>query len=706
MATLIAAKSTPTQRHTALAAVLHALCSTQGLALTPRSAAQAQMHALEGYDAFAKGTIDGTAVSEHGTVVYGTSLQRTAQQGLKGALSLCVLPGEALAIGTAEPAQVMVWQEGRLRPLARFDALAVTSIVAEPGGALLVSTLPDGEVHRVAPDGQSTRLARLGGGTSIWALGREASGTLLAATGPKGLVYRIDASGRARVAFRSQTDHVLTLVRHPGTGWLAGTMGPGRVLHLGGDPQGRPLRKATGRTNKGGDERSIRVLHEYPKGEVNALLADKASLYAAVNRFDHKATPTSNKALAPAAIHTLPNQSDAEEAGTAELWRLDVRGGGVMRLLRKKKAFFSSLAATNGKAVLVAEGARGRVLSVAQDTPHLAHDLEESLVVGIASNPLRIVTQGAIYRAQRLGRRSRSSHTWTSPVLDARFAARYGAVLWRSRGRVKLQARTGSTVKPDAFWSAWSAIKKAPFLPAGAPARYLQLRAHLEAETAELYGVKAYYRTTNQSPRVISLNIQRSGTAAKKKGAQAETSDKPPSTEYRIAWKARSPDEDALRYRLHFRAEEQRRWRKLLKKEPFISGSSWSWDTRGIPDGTYLVRLEVSDEESRPRGEALRSTRVSKPVLVDNHAPQVRLRHTRGELRGEAIDSVSTIRSLHYALDSGPWMALGPTDGILDSRKEAFALPADIASQKSSIVAVRAVDESGHSQVAEVSLER
>ena len=48
-----------------------------------------------------------------------------------------------------------------------------------------------------------------------------------------------------------------------------------------------------------------------------------------------------------------------------------------------------------------------------------------------------------------------------------------------------------------------------------------------------------------------------------------------------------------------------------------------TWDSAGVPDGLYVVRLTASDRPDNPPREALTAEQLSAPLLVDNTPPVV-----------------------------------------------------------------------------------
>ncbi|MDZ7295299.1 MAG: hypothetical protein ONB14_07775, partial [candidate division KSB1 bacterium] len=137
-------------------------------------------------------------------------------------------------------------------------------------------------------------------------------------------------------------------------------------------------------------------------------------------------------------------------------------------------------------------------------------------------------------------------------------------------------------------------------------------------------------------------------------------------------------------------------WRTLTSG---LDNNYYSWDSRLMPDGEYELRVDATDAPSNTTDEALTGTRLSMPFVIDNTAPEVPvLRWDRSAKRVvvEVRDKWSRLERVEYALDAGQWELLHPTDGVLDSRFEAFELPLEVARGQERELAIRATDVVGN----------
>src|SRR5207237_3359761 len=121
----------------------------------------------------------------------------------------------------------------------------------------------------------------------------------------------------------------------------------------------------------------------------------------------------------------------------------------------------------------------------------------------------------------------------------------------------------------------------------------------------------------------------------------------------KLRWHVENSDEDELIYRVYFREEGESNWKPIGGPEP-LTRTELDWNTESIPDGNYVIKVVASDERSNPKEEALDSSLVSTPFLVDNRKPE--LSGTKVDypvISGRAVDSFSPIAELAYSVDGG-----------------------------------------------------
>src|SRR5438874_1803058 len=72
-----------------------------------------------------------------------------------------------------------------------------------------------------------------------------------------------------------------------------------------------------------------------------------------------------------------------------------------------------------------------------------------------------------------------------------------------------------------------------------------------------------------------------------------------PGRQRTITWEATDTNNDPLEYVLYFRSGTRGPWILMQDK---LKEATYQWDTRGVPDGRYQVRVVASDAKANPRG--------------------------------------------------------------------------------------------------------
>ena len=288
-------------------------------------------------------------------------------------------------------------------------------------------------------------------------------------------------------------------------------------------------------------------------------------------------------------------------------------------------------------------------------------------------------------------------------------------------GSVAFSFRSGISAEPDRTWSDWSDWTRAVAgpveggevglaeLPRG---RYAQWRARLRAGDGTsplLYGIELTYRQENLRPKIEQLGVLEPGRilvpASFNPSDQAfePTSPNPdgvfrtlepaPAAEGRmktlwkpgyrsVTWEAEDDNGDTLAYRLSFRRADDaldpaggdgggEGWMGMAED---LADSHYVFDATVLPDGVYRLRLEASDEGDNAPGEALVAERLSEPVVVDHSPPRLVAVEKAGPdlLRVVVEDGLSPLTRARRSADAGDWEDVRPEDGLLDGRQETF----------------------------------
>ncbi len=638
----------------------------------------ATVYELGGAETFAQGDLDALSLDAEGILRPGPSF---AAVPLDAPTSWAATrSGGDIWIGTGNTGDVLrVKADGQVERIETGDSLMVTALAPLPDGGVAAAVFPGARLVKISPEGGTSTLAALPA-EHVWALVSDGRGALTAATGMPGAVFEIDPFGAVKKVAEVGDDHARCLTRSD-TAWLVGTAPKGRVLRI--------------------ERGQVRVLRDLDAQEIVGLVPlAGGGLLVAANADQAGGNPQAIAGLLKAMVEppeTKPGQKPRPRPSLQDgsvLWIEP--SGAVTTLWAEAKVAALSLVA-DGEGALLGTYPSGRLIRVEPKQPsQVFADLPEAeasvLLAGregleavVTSNP------AVLHRPQDAAPQG----SFTSAPLDAGATARWGRIRVSGTGIRGLEFRSGETEEPDEAWSDWRPAEAFRDLEGGcgARARFLQLRVSLAGADASLRSVSVVAAPPNRAPVVVSLTVKRQG---EENGAGL-----PDPTPLRVVeWVAADPDGDALRVDLHAQRAGSPHWIPLVKAK-VLAKPTHTWDTAGLPDGTYRVRLVLSDApDNAPdrEAEALAST---GPFRVDNTAPVVtvsaRVAGNRLLVEGEAIDQArGRVAAIHVSLDGGPWQTLGPVDGIYDEAAEPFAGSLALPAPGTHDVVVRARDADGN----------
>jgi hypothetical protein len=288
-----------------------------------------------------------------------------------------------------------------------------------------------------------------------------------------------------------------------------------------------------------------------------------------------------------------------------------------------------------------------------------------------------------------------SAGAFTSPVLDATQISRFGKIHLRGtlprNTTLTVATRSGNIQDPEkAGWSPWSEESPAvTFVQVKSPpARFLQYRLTFGKQAGDespvVDEVDVAYQLPNLPPLVKSIKVGNNEAArlAALLASGVEGAAQPAATPTRnlirntvesVAWDAEDANGDAMQYSLYFRNGRQSPWILLKDK---LTENHFDWDTRGVADGRYELKLVASDELANVPGQGRTGSRVSDPVVVDNTAPVIgdiksQPKGTAAHIQASIVDRTTTVASFEYSIDSsGDWQAVLPSDNIFDGPEE------------------------------------
>jgi hypothetical protein len=647
--------------------------------------------------------------------------------------------GTLYAAGGSAGAVYRIGPSGKGDLFFRAEDPEVHALATDASGNLYAGTAPGGRVYKVSPEGKVVWVCETGE-TYVWALQFDRQMRLHAATGIEGRLIVIDPSGKKDLFFDSAETHVRSLALDAEGNLIAGTDGHGLVLRV--SPRGEGF-----------------VLYDAPLNEVAALaLGPDGTVYASVvgegargGRGDRPSPPVPAPSPTPGpdqggAPGSTPAQPPDSQAAAQEQRIPILMEGKVLAISPKgyarevwsgsQEAIFSLTLGPPGT-LLMGSGVQGKIYALNEDatTSEIARAPSSQVTVLLRrATGKDVAVAGSNFGSVSLLRGGYApSGTYESRVFDARSFATWGRLAWRAEvpkgTTVAVSARSGNTEEPDRTWSDWG-----PALadPAGTlldrpAARFLQYRALLKsddpARSPVLREVAVTYLQANLPPEIRKIEVQAPGVSIQKIPAQ------PPSPEAKapgsgsgegdggarrrgrpqsrrgfdagarsVSWQASDPNDDDLLFDVYYRATDETAWKPLRKG---IDEDFATWDGAAMPDGTYVVRVVVSDAPSNPAGQALAAEKISDAFDVDGTPPRVE--GLKAQPLSPAIrlsfsveDSFSIVREAAYSIDAADWVLARPADGLNDSSREAYDLTLPALPSGEHTVVVRATDAAGN----------
>ncbi|MGH9333687.1 MAG: hypothetical protein ACRD21_08055, partial [Vicinamibacteria bacterium] len=675
---------------------------------------------LESQSDFLPGDAEGVSISSEGTISLAPAAQVLLEANDPYFWSLAV-EGSNAYLGSGNEGKIYrVDASGESRVIADTNELQVHALAVDRRGNLFAGTSPRGMVYKVSPGGNE-EVYFDPEDRYIWALAADSRGNLLVATGDRARIHRVDPGGGSEVLFESEETHIVSLAIDTDDNLYAGTDGSGLVLRIdrGGattvlfDTPYQEVRSVVVDSRRNvyaatvnGGARASEPQETGPPPSPSPT--PTASVSTGGGGETITVTATANVIGAPPGSSP---PSTAVSGAAGGLYRIAPDGASELMWQSRTDAPLSVALATDDR-LMIGSGSDGRVYLVSQDKSSallLSADADQVTAVRTGRTGETFLATSNPAKLYRLNRGRRTEGTYRSPTMDTKTVSSWGKIRWEaatpSETSVQLQTRSGNSAEPDNTWSDWSQ----PYTgfqgeqissPRG---RFFQWRAVLNSVgevSPELFDVTAIYLQQNLAPEVSDITIHTPGQTFQKPivttgqleilGMEEVLSESSPRNGnagggpmgmnappmnltaiarpfYRkgiqtVTWKATDPNEDELRFEVHYRAEGESLW-KVLRSG--LTSPVIAWDTVAMPDGRYTLKIVAGDAASNPTDSARTGERTSMSFEVDNTPPRVtnltaRPTDTGQQIAFSAQDDISAIHSVEYAVNSGKWTIVFP----------------------------------------------
>lgn len=610
-----------------------------------------------------------------------------------------VVDGDGVAwVGTGHPARIWrVSADGDKELAAEVEADQITSLLLAPDGTLYATTAVPASLVRVDRARMEPALVSALPEGNLWDLAWF-DGSLVAAAGNPGRLLRLGRKGLELAA--TIPDQHARCLAVSGDTLLVGTSGRGLVLRwTGSGPVG--------------------AFFDAAFTEVaDLVVAPDGTVYAAALTGDPTLGKPAPSGSGEASVTVTTGGEAPPQANggtsTSEVLRI-VPAGAATTLHRFTKQLASTLS-WGPDGLLAGTGVEGEIWQLSAGAAAELDTVDAAQVTALADGGQLALVQGPVRLLRRQGD---PRGTIASPVLDASQPSRWGTVDVDVTGSgCSIRFRSGATAEPDETWSAWSDPRPCGSLTTEAPpSRYLQWRLELGGTTRDAVRVRRVqvaYRQVNLPPEIPELTIHEPGEVFLRTpppsdrivdvqhpgldGIFTTLSDEATDQQGRlgkkyyrvgyqsVSWKAEDPNQEPLLFSLEIAGEGEARWltvRENLAEAPI------AFDTQALADGRYRLRLTATDEPANP-GDASTATRLSSWFTVDNTPPRIAFERDGAHWLVTVEDALSPLASVEWNRDADSWHAVEPIDGLLDSRRERFRIPAATGHH---LLSVRVIDD-------------
>lgn len=528
--------------------------------------------------------------------------------------------GNTLYVGTGASGRIYKIEKGKSSLLFDTKEVSVFSL-AMNRGKIYAGTSPNGKIFVISQDGKGEVFVETGE-KYIWKLVFDDANNLYAATGTDGKILKITESSKFDTFYTTGRMNVSFLTYF--------SVDPGKLPFYAGTGEDALLFKID-HQGKGF------CIYDAPEEEITGVLLIDSMLFVSTT-IDSQGT-----------IYLIHPDNKIER-----IWQIDSPIRGIQK---------------SGSKIFVAAGKR--IYKVDKDgTSELLAELPIPMsCISLDGTSLLIGTSevSEVGKLYKLDPKTSKSGTIESISYDTKSISKWGILEYSPTNGAKIEFRTrsGNVKEPDATWEEWKSIG-GDYKIKSTPARFIQWEATLKSSESEIREVRVPFLPQNEKPEILEIKVII--THAK---ASEEKSLFPIPQVSKVVWKVVDPNGDDLIFNLYFKTVDEKEW-TVLKKE--LKDTFYIIDPKSFPDGEYEFKVEAYDSPSNLPENVLRNEHISKPRLIDNTHPIIRIGKVKDKIFYFEITDNHCIKSCEYALDGGEWKVTAPIDGLFDSKNEKFKI--------------------------------
>jgi hypothetical protein len=698
----------------------------------------------ESFKDFVQGDPKSTSISSDGKIIIAPALEKVYDTKEALIWDQCTGPDGTLYLATGNNGKIFrISKSGKEELLCDLEELEVYAITVNKEGQVFAGASPGGKIYSIRPDGEPLLFYDTNE-DYIWDLLFDEEQNLYVATGKNGKLLKITPDKKCTTLYDSPAANILSLARDPNGSLYAATEGKAYILKI--SPDGK-----------------VFMLYESDLDEARHIVCDTAgNLYVALNSgkmglrdmflIAPPVSPEEGGAVlavtegSPSAAPPSPRVVEAPPTrkGKSSLVKIDQQGYVREIWAPEESPIHCLYFEPQSSQLLAAAGEKGNLYTVKDNGDFtLVRSLEEKYILSMGSRngglALATGSGGVLYQLQF---DEAEEGIFLSHAVDAKTAVRWGNCFVQAAlptgAQVSLASRSGNSAEPDDTWSEWSKFAQPTnqrVSLASPVARFLQWQVKLQKNKAAtgpvLDFVEIYYTMPNLAPQIKQVKVEKArapekpeikvppepgkeskapsgGVPRARPGANEKTVGKSPDSNPKkvtISWDVSDANADDLEATLYFKGDGETTWKKI---EDEITNTHYTFDTVSIPDGSYRIKVEVTDLLSNPRPLAQTTSMTSELFIVDNTAPELPSFTAREKSPGiitvnaTAKDEASIVAAAQYNVDADDWQYLLPEDGIFDAAEEVFTFDTKSLSAGEHTLSLMVTDDEGNTTVRKV----